>query len=89
MIAILIMFMIIPIRLLFLLLFFLLELWMGTHSNGPSSLKDSKELLSEWLKGHPQALGEEIVKRWPECHHHYDLPFLFKVLSIDKGNSYL
>ncbi|KAF0695308.1 Aste57867_13867 [Aphanomyces stellatus] len=53
------------------------ELWMGTHPNGPSSLADTSQLLSEWIKENPSALGTSIG----------DIPYLFKVLSVNKALS--
>ncbi|GAB9467695.1 Mannose-6-phosphate isomerase, class i [Globisporangium polare] len=56
------------------------EFWMGTHPNGPSRVvRDGKpaELLSEWLKTHPEAMGTASG----------ELPFLFKVLSVQKALS--
>ena len=46
------------------------ELWMGTHPNGPSIVDESGDSLSKFL----QESGAPFDK----------LPFLFKVLSIDK-----
>jgi mannose-6-phosphate isomerase len=50
---------------------------MGTHSSGPSKVIDDDKLLSEWLEEHPEAGGK----------YHTGLPFLFKVLSIQKALS--
>merc|ERR1712137_253273 len=47
------------------------ELWMGTHPNGPSLLADD-----------PSVTLEQHLKS--QNHPHSSLPFLFKVLSIDK-----
>ena len=57
------------------------EFWMGTHPNGPSEvdLGDKTILLSDWLKEHPEAMGNVSVDK------NGFLPFLFKVLSIEKG----
>ncbi|KAI8927179.1 mannose-6-phosphate isomerase [Entophlyctis helioformis] len=56
------------------------ELWMGTHPNAPSVLVDSQTPLRDVLT--PSNLS-------PDLHKHYngDLPFLFKVLSINKALS--
>jgi len=54
------------------------ELWMGTHPNCPSRTKDNQELLSDRLKNYPELLGAYVISRWAE------LPFLFKILSIDQ-----
>ena len=65
---------------------YLLQLWMGTHSKGPSVISHPQEisgqLLSNWLKTNQWALGEEVAKRFTG-----QLPFLFKVLSINKALS--
>ncbi|KAL3696062.1 hypothetical protein R1sor_010138 [Riccia sorocarpa] len=58
---------------------------MGTHGSGPSFVCDGDkepELLRDWLLKHPEALGEDVVRRWQG-----ELPFLFKVLSIAKALS--
>lgn len=58
------------------------ELWMGTHPNGPSHLSSSGESLHEWLLVYPQALGEGAIDKFG-----VQLPFLFKVLSVQKALS--
>lgn len=55
---------------------------MGTHPNAPSSLYGSSELLSQILKDHSDLLLSEKIKRLFN-----DLPFLFKVLSVNKALS--
>lgn len=58
------------------------ELWMGTHPNAPSTLSiNGKDVL---LK---DVLSEKILSK--EIHSEYkaDLPFLFKILSINKALS--
>nr|AEE62732.1 unknown [Dendroctonus ponderosae] len=57
------------------------ELWMGTHVNAPSVLKITDEPLADVIKQHPEYLGEEVLKKFQE------LPFLFKVLSVNKALS--
>lgn len=57
------------------------ELWMGTHVNAPSIVKSSNEKLSELLSKRPEYLGEDVLKQFGE------LPFLFKVLSVNKALS--
>ena len=56
------------------------ELWMGTHPKAPALMADGGDLV-EWLKGHPEVLGEDALEE------NGSLPFLFKVLSIDKALS--
>lgn len=58
------------------------ELWMGTHPNGPSKLTESGELLSEYLAKNPEALGSKLRAEFGD-----QLPFLFKVLSVNKALS--
>ncbi|KAJ7549795.1 hypothetical protein O6H91_07G069700 [Diphasiastrum complanatum] len=65
------------------------ELWMGTHESGPSfvfweGMQSGQEgvPLKDWLKEHPDALGQKVVERWGA-----DLPYLFKVLSVAKALS--
>ncbi|CAG0893905.1 unnamed protein product [Darwinula stevensoni] len=59
------------------------ELWMGCHPNGPSRLAKTEQLLSEYIEKHPQVLGEQVEKTFGEK----DLPFLLKVLSVNKALS--
>lgn len=54
------------------------ELWMGDHISGPSKVKSTGEPLDVFLsKNRAEFLGEGSEK----------LPFLFKVLSINKALS--
>jgi len=57
------------------------ELWMGTHPNGPSFKKETKETLKSVLLGNQELLTSGIASKYG------DLPFLFKVLSIRKALS--
>uniref|UniRef100_A0A1E5R4N4 Mannose-6-phosphate isomerase n=1 Tax=Hanseniaspora osmophila TaxID=56408 RepID=A0A1E5R4N4_9ASCO len=58
------------------------ELWMGTHSSVPSYNHDTKEPLSKIITEHPQEyLGSSIINKFESK---TQLPFLFKVLSIEK-----
>lgn len=58
------------------------ELWMGTHPKVPSYNHDSKVSLRELITNNPNVmLGEEIIKEFGSIS---ELPFLFKVLSIEK-----
>ncbi|KAJ9590035.1 hypothetical protein L9F63_016851, partial [Diploptera punctata] len=58
------------------------ELWMGTHPNGPSILKGSSQKLSEWIVANPESLGYETREKFG-----VQLPFLFKVLSVNQALS--
>nr|CAH7769316.1 unnamed protein product [Callosobruchus chinensis] len=58
------------------------ELWMGTHVNGPSLLRGNGKPLSTVIAEHPEYLGEKGVGQFNK-----DLPFLFKVLSVNKALS--
>ena len=59
------------------------ELWMGTHPNGPSVLKGLQApSLADHIAKDPKILGEESRKMFGD-----QLPFLFKVLSVQKALS--
>lgn len=62
------------------------ELWMGTHPNGPSKVlgaSDGDELhLQDLIKSDPSFLGGNIINKFG-----VNLPYLFKVLSINKSLS--
>lgn len=61
------------------------ELWMGTHPKGPSVLFTSPEKsLSDWIEQHPACIGEKVMTAFPKSGQ---LPFLFKVLSVNKSLS--
>ncbi|KAG9091664.1 Mannose-6-phosphate isomerase [Ceratobasidium sp. 370] len=57
------------------------ELWMGTHPTLPSKLQ-SGETLHSYLQAHPELIGDAVRNRFGN-----DLPFLFKVLAIEKALS--
>lgn len=68
------------------------ELWMGTHPNGPSRvMPEPGDFTEEAEEGHAGIFLIELL----ETHPHYlgdlqdqgDLPFMFKVLSINKALS--
>ena len=63
----------------------------GTHSNGPSQLVESKQSLSEYLKEKgDSAIGSKISAHFYTQENNLqsgDLPFLFKVLSINQALS--
>ena len=52
------------------------ELWMGTHTNGPSVLAEAPVALKEHIDAKPEVLGSKSRARFGD-----ELPFLFKVLS--------
>eukprot|EP00892_Ulva_mutabilis_P002225 jgi/Ulvmu1/12002/UM083_0015.1 len=58
------------------------ELWMGAHVSGPSLTAHSGEPLTSWLSRNPSSLGKEVLLKYG-----VNLPFLFKVLSIQKSLS--
>ncbi|KAG6889772.1 hypothetical protein C0995_014701 [Termitomyces sp. Mi166 len=61
------------------------ELWMGTHVKSPSRVYDTGEVLSEHLAKHPELIGASISEKFDASNG--NLPFLFKVLSIEKALS--
>lgn len=64
------------------------ELWMGTHPNVPSHVADGeKPTLHSVLMSHPELLGDGIVRHFGLDPKRGALPFLFKVLSINKALS--
>ena len=58
------------------------ELWMGTHPNGPSKIVSSSEPLDVYIKSHPEILGNSCREKFGN-----NLPFLFKILSVNKALS--
>ncbi|KAJ4495317.1 mannose-6-phosphate isomerase [Lentinula lateritia] len=63
------------------------ELWMGTHPTSPSHLPSpSSSTLSAHLKSHPSLIGNFVAEKFPNAKEG-NLPFLFKVLSIEKALS--
>ena len=65
------------------------QLWMGTHPSSPSRLLTAETpSLASHLAGHPELLGSSILSRFAsEGSNEGNLPFLFKVLSIQKALS--
>jgi mannose-6-phosphate isomerase len=59
---------------------------MGTHVSGPSRISSTGELLSDHLKANPDLIGRAVLEKFKEDQTG-DLPFLFKVLSIEKALS--
>ena len=61
---------------------------MGTHPSGPSRLAGSDTTLKEHLAAYPELMGEKIVSRFRDAGAaDGNLPFLFKVLAIEKALS--
>lgn len=59
------------------------QLWMGTHPNAPSTLVSAGNgSLADWIKEHPGKLGNSVNQKFNGA-----LPFLFKVLSVNKALS--
>lgn len=58
------------------------EIWLGTHPNGASIIKSTGEKLGKWIREHPECLGACSRSQFGN-----ELPFLFKVLSINKALS--
>ena len=56
---------------------------MGTHPKGPSVLENG-DLLSNWLKIHSECRGDKVNVSFPQTEQ---LPYLFKVLSVNKSLS--
>ncbi|XP_078541250.1 mannose-6-phosphate isomerase isoform X2 [Lissotriton helveticus] len=57
------------------------ELWMGTHPKGDAIIVDnriSQKTLGQWIDDHPECLGSTVKDSF-----HGQLPFLFKVLSVN------
>ncbi len=58
------------------------ELWMGTHIKGPAKIlnnKNPKDLAQFLKKDAKRILGKEVIAKFGE-----QLPFLFKVLDVNK-----
>lgn len=62
------------------------ELWLGTHPSGPSYISadnsDEFENLDFWIQKNPSFLGKEVSSKF-----NAKLPFLLKVLSVNKALS--
>lgn len=58
------------------------ELWMGTHPSGPAKVDKDKTSLLEWIQNHRHYVGKV-----PAGYEDNDLPFMFKVLSINTALS--
>ncbi|KAM6497470.1 mannose-6-phosphate isomerase [Amanita muscaria] len=62
------------------------ELWMGTHPKSPSLVPSTNRNLSEHLKANPSLIGQKIITDFTGAGDG-NIPFLFKVLSIQKALS--
>ena len=58
---------------------------MGTHPKSPSRVRSSNQILSEHLAAHTELIGTQVIEKF-DCANG-NLPFLFKVLSIEKALS--
>jgi mannose-6-phosphate isomerase len=54
----------------------------GTHPSGPSRVKDFSDLLSDWIEANPAVVGAV-----PSDYKNSEIPFLFKVLSVNTALS--
>ncbi|KAJ7089764.1 RmlC-like cupin domain-containing protein [Mycena belliarum] len=61
------------------------ELWMGTHPKSPSHVSESSIVLSAHLAARPELIGKSVAARFDTSTG--NLPFLFKVLAIEKALS--
>jgi mannose-6-phosphate isomerase len=62
------------------------KLWMGTHTSLPSKMKITSEVLSSHLQAHPHFIGDKVIQRFKSTSTG-NLPFLFKILAIQKALS--
>lgn len=63
----------------------LFQLWMGAHPKGDAQIKDNRiaqTTLGEWIAHFPACLGSKVKDTF-----HGQLPFLFKVLSVNTALS--
>lgn len=58
------------------------ELWMGSHPKAPSMIIDNSVNLADFIKDNPTVLGEKTSELFKG-----ELPFLFKVLSVNRSLS--
>lgn len=61
------------------------ELWVGTHPNGPAKTEDDATELMEYLKANPELVSSDKDQQ-EDCAKN-GLPYLFKILSVDKALS--
>ena len=62
---------------------------MGTHPKSPSVLaSDASTTLAKYLAAHPELMGDKVTEKFKDDGtNEGNLPFLFKVLSIQKALS--
>jgi mannose-6-phosphate isomerase len=58
---------------------------MGTHPKSPSLVSKSGEKLADVLAAHPELVGQDVSRKFNITDG--NLPFLFKVLAIEKALS--
>ncbi|TIC10574.1 hypothetical protein E3Q15_03012 [Wallemia mellicola] len=64
------------------------ELWIGTHDQAPAYLSsDPSTKLAEFLSRNPDQVGQKVKDAFKETTSDGGLPFLFKVLAIEKALS--
>jgi mannose-6-phosphate isomerase len=61
------------------------QLWMGTHPKSPSLMLASGETLTSYLSKNQNLIGERVSQRFGT--EQGNLPYLFKVLAIEKALS--
>lgn len=61
------------------------KLWMGTHPKSPSLVSTSGETLASYLSKNQNLIGEKVSRKFGTGDG--NLPFLFKVLAIEKALS--
>lgn len=63
----------------------LFQLWMGAHPKGDAQIKDNRitqTTLGQWIAHYPACLGSKVKDAFQG-----QLPFLFKVLSVNTALS--
>jgi mannose-6-phosphate isomerase len=61
------------------------KLWMGTHPKSPSLVSSSGETLSSYLAKNQNLIGQKVSQTFGA--EDGNLPFLFKILAIEKALS--
>ena len=61
------------------------KLWMGTHPKSPSLISSSGETLASYLAKNQNLIGQSVSQKFGAKDG--NLPFLFKVLAIEKALS--